>query len=141
MNHKYTITDNSAGTIDYYPQVITTSPEHIYYEYGYGYGGDNNWNYNQCSNDKIIEELKKYFDKQNQENKEEIKSMNVYEIIIVDKRECEIILTKKIIAKDTETAMLDLDLDSEVKKKVKKDEIQFIFVKKGSFEPITDEKE
>ena len=65
--------------------------------------------------------------------------MNIYEVLVIDRKECTV-LTKQdnIIAKDEKSAMLELDLSKEIKAKVKKDEIVFIFTKKGSFEKLED---
>jgi len=66
-------------------------------------------------------------------------TMNIYEVLVIDRKECTV-LTKQdnIIAKDEKSAMLELDLSKEIKAKVKKDEIVFIFTKKGSFEKLED---
>lgn len=69
-------------------------------------------------------------------NKEEDKLMKVYEVIVVDAKECEVIKQQNVIAKDTETAMLEIDLAPETRKKVKKGEVKFIFNELGSFEKV-----
>lgn len=75
------------------------------------------------------------------EQKRSSNMMNVYEVIVVDKKSCEMIKEQKVIAKDTETAMLDLDLNSDIRKKVKSGEIEFIFKKLGDFEKIEEDKD
>ena len=62
--------------------------------------------------------------------------MKVFGILVVDKRECKILLEKNVVAKDRETAMLDLDLDKDIRDKIKKNEIDFIFSERGSFEKV-----
>lgn len=78
---------------------------------------------------KIIQEA---FDRQ-KTNKKEENIMKVFDVIVVDKKECEILMEKKIIAKDSETAMLELDLTPEIRKRVKKNQIEFIFRDVGQF--------
>jgi hypothetical protein len=83
------------------------------------------------------EELKKIHDavrklyKQKEEN-----IMKIFEIYVIDKKECEVIIKKDVIAADKEKAMLELDLTPEMKKKVRKNEIEFIFSEKGQFAKI-----
>lgn len=62
--------------------------------------------------------------------------MRIYEVIVVDAKECEIIKEQNVVAKDTETAMLEVELTPEMRKKVKKGEIKFIFNELGSFEKV-----
>lgn len=62
--------------------------------------------------------------------------MRVYEVIVVDTKECEILKQQNVIAKDTETAMLEVDLTPEIRKQVKKGEIKFIFNELGNFEKV-----
>lgn len=86
------------------------------------------------------EELKRFIEKalsEKTETKKEVENlMTVYEITVVDKRECEILHEQKVIAKDTETAMLELDLTPEIKKKVRKNLVEFIFNEIGSFKKV-----
>jgi hypothetical protein len=88
--------------------------------------------------DQILAELAKQSGIRKLEKEENL--MKVFEITVVDKKECEILSQHKVIAKDSETAMLDLDLTPEVKKKVKKGQVEFIFNELGSFERIKDKK-
>jgi hypothetical protein len=82
--------------------------------------------------EKLNEMIEKHLNKNT--IKEDI--MKVFEVVVVDKKECEIILEKKVIAENTEKAMIDLELTSEIKQKVKKGEIEFIFKDLGQFERI-----
>jgi len=86
------------------------------------------------------EELKKFVEealsKRAETKKEDENLMTVYEVTVVDKRECEILHEQKVIAKDTETAMLELDLTPEMKKKVRKNLVEFIFNEIGSFKKV-----
>lgn len=71
------------------------------------------------------------------QKKKEDKLMRVYEVIVVDAKECEVLKHETaVIAKDTETAMLDMDLTPEVRKKVKKGDVKFIFNELGNFEKV-----
>jgi 5'-3' exonuclease len=99
------------------------------------------WGYNTSAPvvkeyDNALEEIKKLLNNKESEKMENKNVMKIYEVIVVDKKECEIIKQQKIVAKDTETAMLDLTLENEVKIKVKKNEIKFIFNELGSFEKV-----
>jgi hypothetical protein len=62
--------------------------------------------------------------------------MKVFEVLVIDKRECKVLDQKTIVAQDRETAMLDLDLAPEVRAKVKKQEVEFIFTERGSFTKV-----
>jgi len=73
-------------------------------------------------------------DKQNRKSKEGL--MKVFEVLVIDKRECKVLDQKVIVAQDRETAMLELDLAPEVRAKVKKNEIEFIFTERGSFTKV-----
>jgi len=82
------------------------------------------------------DELKKFIEESLSKREEKTKEedlMNVFEITVIDRRECEILHEQKIIAKDKETAMLELDLTPEIKKKVRKNLVEFIFNEIGSF--------
>lgn len=84
--------------------------------------------------EKDIEELKNFITETTKKTKKQEENvMKVYEVIVVDKKECEILNVQKIVAKNTETAMLDLELAPDVKKKVKKNQIEFIFNELGEF--------
>jgi hypothetical protein len=85
---------------------------------------------------KLREEIERLLDVYKQENKKEKNVMKIYEVIVVDAKECEILKKQDVIAKDTESAMLELDLTLEIRKKVKKDEVKFIFTEKGSFTKV-----
>lgn len=84
------------------------------------------------------EELKRFIENalSEKEVKKEENLMYVYEVTVVDKKECEILHEQKVIAKDTETAMLELDLTPEIKKKVRKNLVEFIFNEIGSFKKV-----
>lgn len=62
--------------------------------------------------------------------------MFVYEITVVDKKECKILTNQTVVAKDRQSAILELDLTLEIKQKNKKGEIEFIFIEKGAFNKI-----
>ena len=79
-----------------------------------------------------IEKLLKEHLKEEKPKKEE-NLMKIYEVIVIDAKECEILKKQDVVAKDTETAMLELDLTPEIRKKVKKGEVKFIFNEKGEF--------
>lgn len=83
---------------------------------------------------RILNELTK--EEIEMEDKKDI--MKVYEVVVIDKRSCEILGEQKVTARDTETAAFQLDLTGDVKKRVKNDEIKFIFKELGSFEVIRD---
>lgn len=83
--------------------------------------------------DKSKEFIKDALSKRNEQKIEEENLMKVFEVTVIDRRECEILHEQKVIAKDKETAMLELNLTPEIKKKVKKDLIEFIFNEIGSF--------
>jgi len=80
---------------------------------------------------KEFDEAHKKADALTKKQKEKI--MGVFEVIVVDKKECEILHKQHVVAKDKETAMLELDLTPEIRKKVKKNLIEFIFTDLGSF--------
>jgi hypothetical protein len=62
--------------------------------------------------------------------------MFIYEVTVVDKKECKILTNQTVVAKDRQSAMLELDLTPEIKLKNKKGEIEFIFIEKGAFNKI-----
>jgi hypothetical protein len=62
--------------------------------------------------------------------------MKVFEVLVIDKRECKVLDQKVIVAQDRETAMLDLDLAPETREKIKRSEVEFIFAEKGSFTKV-----
>ena len=62
--------------------------------------------------------------------------MFIYEVIVVDKKECKVLTNQTAVAKDKQSAMLELDLTPEMKALNKKGEIEFIFIEKGSFNKI-----
>lgn len=73
-------------------------------------------------------------DKQNRKSKEGL--MKVFEVLVIDKRECKVLDQKVIVAQDRETAMLDLDLAPDIREKIKRSEVEFIFAEKGSFTKV-----
>lgn len=75
-------------------------------------------------------------DKEKKTEAKEENLMKVFEVTVVNKKECEIIHEQKVIAKDRGTAMLELDLTPEIKKEVKKDLIEFIFNEIGTFTKV-----
>jgi hypothetical protein len=62
--------------------------------------------------------------------------MFVYEITVIDKKECKILTSQTVVAKDRQSAMLELDLTPEIKSANKKGEIEFIFTEKGAFNKV-----
>jgi hypothetical protein len=63
--------------------------------------------------------------------------MKIFDVLVVDKKECKVLTEQKnIVAKDRETAMLDLDLTPEIREKVKSGLVEFIFNEKGQFTKI-----
>ncbi len=84
-----------------------------------------------------LEQFKRDLMNKLDENKLKENEMQVYEVTVVDKKECEILLEQKVIARDETTAMLDLELTPEMRKKVKKGEVEFIFKTIGSFHKIS----
>ena len=82
---------------------------------------------------KIIEEVLSKEKKKEKTKAKEANLMKVFEVTVIDRRECEILHEQKVIAKDTETAMIELDLTPEIKKKARKNLIEFIFNEIGSF--------
>lgn len=80
--------------------------------------------------EELEELLKKHLKK---EKRKEKNLMKVFEVTVIDRRECEILHEQKVIAKDTETAMIELDLTPEIKKKSRKNLVEFIFNEIGSF--------
>ena len=117
---------------------ITTSSTDNYY-YSIWHQDHSKWDYPNCIVvvEKSIDwsEILKILNK-DQEEKKEDNIMRVYEVIVVDAKECEILKQQNVIAKDTETAMLEVDLTPEIRKQVKKGEIKFIFNELGNFEKV-----
>lgn len=113
---------------------ITTSNTDNYY-YSVWYTDHSKWDYTSRPVDASVDwsELMKAL---NKEEKKEDNTMRVYEVIVVDAKECEILKQQNVIAKDTETAMLEVDLTLEIRKQVKKGEVKFIFNELGSFEKV-----
>jgi hypothetical protein len=64
--------------------------------------------------------------------------LSVYEITIVDKRECSIVGVQKVVAVNENVATAMLMLTDEQKAKLAKNEIEFIIIELGSFTPIKD---
>jgi hypothetical protein len=85
------------------------------------------------------DKFKKLIENANKEEKNKTKEenlMKVFEVTVIDRKECEIIHEQKVVAKDKEIAMLDLNLTPEIKKKVKKNLIEFIFNEIGTFTKV-----
>lgn len=80
--------------------------------------------------------IKEAFEKTQIKPPKEENVMVVYEVIVVDKKECKVLHTQTVIAKDKQSAMLELDLTPDVKTKNKKNEIEFIFTEKGTFTKV-----
>lgn len=70
-----------------------------------------------------------------QQNMEE-NIMYIFDVTIVDKKECELIKNMKVIAETKEAAILEVELTQEQKKKIKKGEIEIIFNEIGTFKKI-----
>ena len=64
----------------------------------------------------------------------EVFEMQVYEVIVVDTKECEILHRQEVIAEDEKTAMLELDVTEEIKRLQKKGRVKFIFNRLGGFD-------
>ena len=82
------------------------------------------------------EEIKKLLQEVLNKKTEDKLMMKVFKILVIDKKECKVFHEQTVIAKDKETAMLDLDLTPEIKEKVKKGLIEFIFDEKGQFTKV-----
>jgi len=98
------------------------------------------WPYPKSKSDEEIKKILEEFLKQKEEAKKlkskEENLMKVFEILVIDKKECKVLHQQIVIAKDKETAMLDLDLTLEIRGKVKKNLIEFIFNEKGQFAKV-----
>lgn len=129
---------NSGSTTEW---SITTSSSTDYY-YNIWYDDNSKWDW--YGNSTAVrrpepanwDEILKIIQKDNRHEKEEENLMRVYEVIVIDAKECEILKQQNVIAKDTETAMLEMDLTPEVRKQVKKGDVKFIFNELGSFEKV-----
>jgi len=84
----------------------------------------------------LVEKMKELLEKHLETKKSKEDVMKIFEVYVIDKKECEVLLKKDVIAADKEKAMLELDLTPEIRKKVKKNEIEFIFSEKGQFTKI-----
>ncbi len=67
----------------------------------------------------------------------EVFEMQVYDVIVVDTKECEVLHRQKVIAEDEKTAMLELNVTEEIKKLQKKGRVKFIFNQLGGFNRYT----
>ena len=63
----------------------------------------------------------------------EVFEMQVYDVIVIDTKECEVLHRQEVIAEDEKTAMLELNVTDEIKKLQKKGRIKFIFNQLGGF--------
>ena len=63
--------------------------------------------------------------------------MQVYDVIVVDTKECEVLHRQEVIAEDEKIAMLELDVTPEIKKLQKKGRVKFIFNQIGGFNRYT----
>lgn len=143
MDNNIWTTDNSMMHISWPQHEITWVGDPLpYYDPG-------KWTYppiipitTNCPAEKDSSAFRKIIEALNNEKEQRRSSnmMNVYEVIVIDKKSCEMIKEQKVIAKDTETAMLELDLSPDIRKKVKNGEVEFIFKKLGEFEKIEEDK-
>ncbi len=67
----------------------------------------------------------------------EVFEMQVYDVIVVDTKECEVLHRQEVIAEDEKIAMLELDVTPEIKKLQKKGRVKFIFNQIGGFNRYT----
>lgn len=72
-----------------------------------------------------------------QKKHEEVFEMQVYDVIVVDTKECEVLHRQQVIAEDEKAAMLELDITEEIKKKQRKGQAKFIFNQLGGFNRYT----
>ncbi|KKM22111.1 hypothetical protein LCGC14_1628670 [marine sediment metagenome] len=70
-------------------------------------------------------------------NTTEVFEMQVYDVIVVDTKECEVLHRQEVIAEDEKIAMLELDVTPEIKKLQKKGRVKFIFNQIGGFNRYT----
>lgn len=63
--------------------------------------------------------------------------MKVYDVVVVDTKECEILLRETVIAEDEKAAMLELPVTDDIKQKQRKEQIRFIFNEVGGFNRYT----
>jgi len=68
---------------------------------------------------------------------EEVFEMQVYDVVVVDTKECEVLLRQQVIAEDEKAAMLELDITDDIKKKQRKGQAKFIFNQIGGFNRYT----
>ena len=68
---------------------------------------------------------------------QEVFEMQVYDVIVVDTKECEVLHRQQVIAEDEKSAMLELDITEDIKKKQRKGQAKFIFNQLGGFNRYT----
>lgn len=124
---------NSGSSTDWSITTSNTNGDY-YYRLNYWYDDNSKWQWPSVDTTASWEEILKILNKEKE--KEEDNLMRVYEVIVVDAKECEVLKQQTVIAKDTETAMLEMDLTPEIRKQVKKGEVKFIFNELGSFEKV-----
>ena len=67
----------------------------------------------------------------------EVFEMTIYDVIVVDTKECEVLHRQEVVAEDEKTAMLELDVTDEIKKLQKKGRVKFILNELGGFNRYT----
>lgn len=71
-------------------------------------------------------------------NKSQEGYMQIYDVVAVDTKECEVLVTiDGVIAEDEKKAMLELDLDKETRKKIKQGMVELVFRHIGEFKKYT----
>jgi len=64
----------------------------------------------------------------------EVYEMQVYDVIAVDTKRCEILYRQEVVAEDEKGAILELNVTENIKKAHKKGEVKFIFHQLGGFD-------
>jgi len=67
----------------------------------------------------------------------EVFEMYVYDVIVIDTKECEVLHRQEVIAEDEKDAMLGLDVDEGIMKLHKKGQVKFILNQLGGFNRYT----
>ena len=67
----------------------------------------------------------------------EVFEMYVYDVFVIDTKECEVLHRQEIIAEDEKAAMLGLDVDDKIRKLHKKGQVKFILNQLGGFNRYT----
>jgi hypothetical protein len=88
----------------------------------------------EAAREELMKKVQEMIEGQKEKKKEGL--MKVYEVLVIDKKECKVLLSQTVIAKDKETAMLELDLTLDIKSRVKQNLVEFIFTEKGSFTKV-----